>query len=58
MARGRERRRHDGGADPPVRQERQGQGGAPAYAYEDINYLMPSNGRISRAFGRAGSYDM
>jgi hypothetical protein len=32
---------------------------APKYAYEDINYIMPANGRLSRAFTvGAGSYDV
>lgn len=32
---------------------------APKYAYEDINYIMPSSGRLSRAFTvGAGSYDV
>ena len=32
---------------------------APKYAYEDINYIMPANGRISRAFTvGSGSYDV
>ena len=34
-------------------------GKAPKYAYEDINFITPANGRLSRAFTvGAGSYDV
>jgi hypothetical protein len=36
-----------------------GKAAPPKYAYEDINYIMPSNGRVSRAFTvGTGSYDV